>query len=289
METQQQTFTSIILMMFTNYPIVTIGIILSAICLLVAVIFLVFRYLRDFENVELGPLKFKTKSKHIKEEKSESETHKDTIILEIVHSFIRKRLYGIIIHTIEKYEKISQLKNELECILKSSSDMSFDDIRKEFTQLFNSYIEDIKNKDIQFEQTVRETTYLEDLLKTYEKEWKVIYKDIINRGGFEQLVLEKNLTSMFINELFVMLDRCVTDIFIPDSKQLRDKLLEYNIAVKEISYPKLERALMELARRKLEYVKEIQEINDYIYKIVPDKESTEFDKYIKVLMSITLN
>ena len=40
-----------------------------------------FRYLRDFENVELGPLKFKTKSKRIKEEKSESETHKDTIIL----------------------------------------------------------------------------------------------------------------------------------------------------------------------------------------------------------------
>ena len=45
---------------------------------------------------------------------------------------------------------------------------------------------------------------------------------------------------------------------------------------------------MELARRKLEYVKEIQEINDYIYKIIPDKESTEFDKYIKVLMSLHL-
>ena len=92
---------------------------------------------------------------------------------------------------------------------------------------------------------------------------------------------------MFINELFVMLDRCVTDIFIPDSKQLRDKLLEYNIAVKKYRILNW-KELMELARRKLEYVKEIQEINDYIYKIIPDKESTEFDKYIKVLMSITL-
>ena len=71
----------------------------------------------------------------------------------------------VLLYTRLKSTKNKSVENELECILKSSSDISFDDIRKEFTQLFNSYIEDIKNKDIQFEQTVRETTYLEDLLK----------------------------------------------------------------------------------------------------------------------------